>query len=80
MDKTTTKTTNKPKPKTKTKSEADMLIEGVACTVGLLLAAILVVIIQPIISAPNFGANVLFFIVGGWLFLLLGGLLGIRIF
>lgn len=76
MNKTTTKTTNK----TKTKSEADMLIEGVACTVGLLLAAILVVIIQPIISAPNFGANVLFFIVGGWLFLLLGGLLGIRIF
>ena len=78
MNKTTTKTTNK--TKTKPKSEDDMLIEGVTCVAGMLLAAILVVIIQPIISAPNFGANILFFIVGGWLFLLLGGLLGIRIF
>lgn len=94
MNKTTT-TTNKSKSherselaakplKSKTKnqpqSENDTALNIIGTIIGMGLAAVLFFgVILPIISAPNFGAKVLFFIVFWWLYLILG-LLGVKIF
>lgn len=93
MNKTTT-TTNKTKSherselaakplKSKSKNqvqEDDTALNIIGTIIGMGLAAVLFFgVILPIISAPNFGAKVLFFIVFWWLYLILG-LLGVKIF
>ena len=82
MNKTITKTTNNRYKSTKSKSQdEDELLNIIGALVGMMLATFLFfVFISPITSTPGWGGQLLFFIVGGWLFLLLGGLLGIRIF
>lgn len=68
------KTKNQPQP------EDDALVSIIGTIIGMGLAAVLFFgVILPIISAPNFGAKVLFFIVFWWLYLILG-LLGVKIF
>ena len=60
--------------------EDDTFINIIGTIIGMGLAAVLFFgVILPIISAPNFGAKVLFFIVFWWLYLILG-LLGVKIF
>lgn len=60
--------------------ENDTALNIIGTIIGMGLAAVLFFgIILPIISAPNFGAKVLFFIVFWWLYLILG-LLGVKIF
>lgn len=66
MNKTTTKTTNKTKPKPK--SEDDMLIEGVACTVGLLLGFLIGACV--VSSVPGWGLLAFFFLILGGVCLL----------
>jgi hypothetical protein len=64
----------------KSKSENDTALNIIGTIIGMGLAAVLFFgVILPIISAPNFGAKVLFFIVFWWLYLILG-LLGVKIF
>lgn len=69
--------------KSKTKNqvqEDDTALNIIGTIIGMGLAAVLFFgVILPIISAPNFGAKVLFFIVFWWLYLILG-LLGVKIF
>ena len=80
MNKTTTKTTtNKSKSKNQVQ-ENDTALNIIGTIIGMGLAAVLFFgVILPIISAPNFGAKVLFFVVFWWLYLILG-LLGVKIF
>lgn len=60
--------------------EDDTALNIIGTIIGMGLAAVLFFgVILPIISAPNFGAKVLFFIVFWWLYLILG-LLGVKIF
>lgn len=60
--------------------ENDTALNIIGTIIGMGLAAVLFFgVILPIISAPNFGAKVLFFIVFWWLYLILG-LLGVKIF
>ena len=60
--------------------EDDTALDIIGTIIGMGLAAVLFFgVILPIISAPNFGAKVLFFIVFWWLYLILG-LLGVKIF
>ena len=71
------------KSKSKSKNqvqEDDTALNIIGTIIGMGLAAVLFFgVILPIISAPNFGAKVLFFIVFWWLYLILG-LLGVKIF
>lgn len=91
MNKTTT-TTNKSKSHERSElaakplksknqvQEDDTALNIIGTIIGMGLAAVLFFgVILPIISAPNFGAKVLFFIVFWWLYLILG-LLGVKIF
>lgn len=87
MNKTITTTTNKSKSHERSESksknqvqEDDTALNIIGAIIGMGLAAVLFFgVILPIISAPNFGAKVLFFIVFWWLYLILG-LLGVKIF
>ena len=60
--------------------EDDTALDIIGTIISMGLAAVLFFgVILPIISAPNFGAKVLFFIVFWWIYLILG-LLGVKIF
>lgn len=68
------------KPLKSKSQEDDTALNIIGTIIGMGLAAVLFFgVILPIISAPNFGAKVLFFIVFWWLYLILG-LLGVKIF
>ena len=60
--------------------EDDTALDIIGTIISMGLAAVLFFgVILPIISTPNFGAKVLFFIVFWWIYLILG-LLGVKIF
>lgn len=63
--------------KSKTKNqvqEDDTVLNIIGTIIGMGLAAVLFFgVILPIISAPNFGAKVLFVILGGWILFLFKG-------
>lgn len=63
--------------KSKTKNqvqEDDTVLNIIGATISMVLAAVLFFgVIRPITSTPNFGAKVLFVILGGWILFLFKG-------